>query len=160
MDWQTVKDLLAVWGAVLSTWLFIAKLAEDKPIVVLEAIEPDVGVKGIFRVRIENPAKYPVHVSHVRVLYPKDSAFWDVGTGERKKAEAFAEHTGMRVDRMVPSSGETSVSFGIDDKRGPTTLIVTVRWFRSQPLVLPRFPRLIVRTKSQVTALQADPVKV
>lgn len=158
IDWETVKSTAAIWGALLSTLLALAKLFEQRPLATLESYEPDAGTKQFYQVRISNPCTYPIFIKKVRVIYPRDAAFYKVGAMVRRP-ELFSESTNASINLMIPGGAEAEVRFAlVDAPKQPIMMIIRVHWFKNQPLILPRWPILIFRTRCSLTALADDPV--
>jgi hypothetical protein len=158
MDWELIKGGAALWGALLSTWLLLVKFLETRPIIVLEVVDPYSGNK-LYRLRISNVSRRPIHIAKVRILVPKrdgaiDRVTIDGWALRDVKGAAMTE----RLDVFLKEDQEAKINFVLNDDV-PGHLLIGVFWYRHTSLVFPTMPRLIYRSKRRLLELREHPTR-
>jgi hypothetical protein len=156
MDWESIKGGAALWGALLSTWLLVAKFLETRPIIVLEVVEPYSGNK-LYRLRVSNVSRRPIHIASARILVPKrDGAVDRLTVDGWELRDVTTAALTDRLDVFLKEDQEAKINFVLNDDV-PAHLLIGVFWYRHTSLIFPTMPRLIYRSKRRLLQLREHP---
>jgi hypothetical protein len=155
-DW---KAIAAVWGALLSTILFIAKLRENQPIFVLEVVRD--AESGIYyRLRVRNSSKHPILIKNVRLLLPREKgAVSRIVVAGWQLRDVIAQALTKQLNIYVRPDQEVEVDIGFAGDIIPR-LCILVHWQSHRGLPWPALPKLIFRGKAELQALREHPLPV
>jgi len=168
MDWRT---LAAWWGAALSTWLALARLFPQWPIMVLD---PGASTRGPvpewIRVRVINPSTRPLIISGRQLIrvagytalpdkFPPLEFFIPLSGSEAGEANEieYARHVSSKVmEYIAPGDDRTLWLVSI---RPAGTWLVILWWHRHWllPIRLPSAVRLSCLVAKEINAQMRSP---
>lgn len=151
-----LKAILALWGAVLSTFLALRDIARSRPQVTLECVGLD--ASPVLRLRIFNPARYPIHICRVKSIWPHDQhgAIQSLFVEDWELRDVVTMALEGRLDVYVPPQSEARIIFRRNDDQ--ERLGLRIDWYRQWSIVLPTMPRFVFRSSAQVRQLFAHPL--
>lgn len=156
MGWETVA---ALWGAILSTWLAVAKYLETRPLVTFEAVAYESrGYEVVFHLTVRNPSRYPLHLISFDSVWPRDALKNQVMSGW-ETIDIVRFERDRRMTAFIGPGETREIEFKLDGDFH-RHLILLVRWSLHRPIILPGVPVPIVRTAKQIAAIRTESVKI
>jgi hypothetical protein len=155
MTFEIWRDIAAFGGALLGVLHSVRALLEPRPIVALGAIKGSLGPS--LRLTISNPSRFPVTLCDVRVY---DSLLRRVPTSTSVEGwgvrDVIRSTINQDLNQHLPENGKCSVDFDI--KSVHRTVVIVVIFKRHRFLILPLFPRFILRSSKALSKLKESPV--